>query len=62
MIAIDSSVLIDLLGDDPMADAARVKASYLAALAHGTEHCALVSRERATELLGTMLGGYNSAR
>jgi aconitate hydratase 2/2-methylisocitrate dehydratase len=40
-------------------DAAKVKASYLAAVAFGTETCALISRERATELLGTMLGGYN---
>ena len=40
-------------------DAAKVKASYLAAVAHGTEKCALISREKATELLGTMLGGYN---
>ena len=40
-------------------DAAKVKASYLAALAHGTETCSLISREQATELLGTMLGGYN---
>ncbi|MBP6850247.1 MAG: bifunctional aconitate hydratase 2/2-methylisocitrate dehydratase [Rhodoferax sp.] len=40
-------------------DAAKVKASYLAAIAHGTEKCALISREKATELLGTMLGGYN---
>jgi aconitate hydratase 2/2-methylisocitrate dehydratase len=40
-------------------DAAKVKASYLAAVAHGTEACALISREKATELLGTMLGGYN---
>jgi aconitate hydratase 2/2-methylisocitrate dehydratase len=40
-------------------DAAKVKASYLAAVAHGTEKCALLSREKATELLGTMLGGYN---
>nr|WP_315464086.1 bifunctional aconitate hydratase 2/2-methylisocitrate dehydratase [uncultured Rhodoferax sp.] len=40
-------------------DAAKVKASYLAAVAHGTEKCALISRARATELLGTMLGGYN---
>ncbi|MDO9238038.1 MAG: bifunctional aconitate hydratase 2/2-methylisocitrate dehydratase [Aquabacterium sp.] len=39
--------------------AAKVKASYLAALAHGTEKCKLISREKATELLGTMLGGYN---
>ncbi|UOF17188.1 bifunctional aconitate hydratase 2/2-methylisocitrate dehydratase [Lysobacter capsici] len=40
-------------------DAAKVKASYLAAVAFGTEHNALISRARATELLGTMLGGYN---
>jgi aconitate hydratase 2 / 2-methylisocitrate dehydratase len=40
-------------------DAAKVKASYLAAVAHGTEKCAVISREKATELLGTMLGGYN---
>jgi aconitate hydratase 2 / 2-methylisocitrate dehydratase len=40
-------------------DAAKVKASYLAAVAHGSEACPLISRVRATELLGTMLGGYN---
>ncbi|ALN62715.1 aconitate hydratase 2 [Lysobacter antibioticus] len=40
-------------------DAAKVKASYLAAVAFGTEKNVLISRERATELLGTMLGGYN---
>ncbi|NBX54127.1 MAG: bifunctional aconitate hydratase 2/2-methylisocitrate dehydratase [Betaproteobacteria bacterium] len=40
-------------------DAAKVKASYLAAVAHGSEPCALISPEKATELLGTMLGGYN---
>ncbi|MEH6418653.1 bifunctional aconitate hydratase 2/2-methylisocitrate dehydratase [Pseudomonas sp. CGJS7] len=40
-------------------DAAKVKASYLAAVAFGTESNALISRARATELLGTMLGGYN---
>src|SRR5438093_3657774 len=40
-------------------DAAKVKASYLAAVAHGSETCALISRAKATELLGTMLGGYN---
>ena len=40
-------------------DAAKVKASYLAAVAHGTEKCPLIDRQRATELLGTMLGGYN---
>jgi aconitate hydratase 2 / 2-methylisocitrate dehydratase len=40
-------------------DAAKVKASYLAAVAHGTEKCSLITREQATHLLGTMLGGYN---
>jgi aconitate hydratase 2/2-methylisocitrate dehydratase len=40
-------------------DAAKVKASYLAAVALGSEKCALISRAKATELLGTMLGGYN---
>src|SRR4051812_16634281 len=40
-------------------DAAKVKASYLAAVAHGTEKCSIISRAKATELLGTMLGGYN---
>ena len=39
--------------------AAKVKASYLAAVAHGTEVCPLISRAQATTLLGTMLGGYN---
>jgi len=40
-------------------DAAKVKASYLAAVAHGTERSPLLARAKATELLGTMLGGYN---
>jgi aconitate hydratase 2 / 2-methylisocitrate dehydratase len=40
-------------------DAAKVKASYLAAVALGKEKCLVISREKATELLGTMLGGYN---
>ncbi|MCQ9328366.1 bifunctional aconitate hydratase 2/2-methylisocitrate dehydratase [Pelistega suis] len=40
-------------------DAAKVKASYLAAVAFGTEKNALISPAHATELLGTMLGGYN---
>ena len=40
-------------------DAAKVKASYLAAVAHGSEKCPLITRAKATELLGTMLGGYN---
>ncbi len=40
-------------------DAAKVKASYLAAIAHGTEKCSLIPRAKAVELLGTMVGGYN---
>jgi aconitate hydratase 2/2-methylisocitrate dehydratase len=40
-------------------DAAKVKASFLAAVAHGDEKVALISRTKATELLGTMVGGYN---
>ncbi len=58
----EEDFLVDLLVNRVPAgvdDAAKVKASYLAALAHGTEKCPVISRERATELLGTMLGGYN---
>src|SRR5688500_15938232 len=40
-------------------DAAKVKAAFLEKLAKGQESCALISREKATELLGTMLGGFN---
>ena len=40
-------------------DAAKVKAEFLASVAKGEEKNPLLSRERATELLGTMLGGYN---
>ncbi len=40
-------------------DAAKVKAEFLAKVAKGEEVCGLVSKVKATELLGTMLGGYN---
>ena len=40
-------------------DAAKVKAEYLARVTKGDETCELVSRAKATELLGTMLGGFN---
>jgi aconitate hydratase 2/2-methylisocitrate dehydratase len=40
-------------------DAAKVKASFLSAVAHGDLAVALISKARATELLGTMVGGYN---
>jgi len=39
--------------------AAYVKAAFLSAVAKGEVSSELVSREYATELLGTMLGGYN---
>jgi len=58
----EEATLLDLITHRVPAgvdDAAKVKASYLAAVAHGTERCALISREKATQLLGTMLGGYN---
>lgn len=58
----EEAVLVDLLTHRVPAgvdDAAKVKASYLAALAHGAEKCTLIDRKKATELLGTMLGGYN---
>jgi len=40
-------------------DAARLKAGFLDGVAHGAEKSALVSRTLATELLATMLGGFN---
>ena len=40
-------------------DAAKVKASFLAAVAHGDLKVGLVSKAKAAELLGTMVGGYN---
>ncbi|MGB3048256.1 bifunctional aconitate hydratase 2/2-methylisocitrate dehydratase, partial [Dokdonella sp.] len=58
----DTAFLVDLITHRVPAgvdDAAKVKASFLAALAFGSERCALISPARATELLGTMLGGYN---
>ncbi|CAM5798031.1 bifunctional aconitate hydratase 2/2-methylisocitrate dehydratase [Rhizobacter fulvus] len=58
----EETTLLDLITHRVPAgvdDAAKVKASYLAAVAHGTENSPLLSRVRATELLGTMLGGYN---
>jgi len=40
-------------------DAAKVKAEYLARVAKGEEASPLISKVRATELLGAMLGGFN---
>ena len=42
-------------------EAAYIKAGFLAALAKGETSSPILTTERATELLGTMLGGYNIA-
>ena len=58
----EEAFLVDLITHRVPAgvdDAAKVKASYLAAIALGKEACALIDKKHATELLGTMLGGYN---
>ncbi len=58
----EEKVLLDLLVHRVPAgvdDAARVKAAFLASVAKGQEKVPLVSPEKATELLGTMLGGFN---
>jgi aconitate hydratase 2/2-methylisocitrate dehydratase len=58
----EEQVLVDLItyrvpaGVD---DAAKVKAEFLAAVAKGQVDCPLITRVKATELLGTMLGGFN---
>ena len=60
----EDAFLVELLSQRVPAgvdDAAKVKASYLAAVAFGSETTPLISRETATQLLGTMLGGYNVA-
>ncbi len=58
----EEAFLVDLITHRVPAgvdDAAKVKASYLAAVAFGKETCPLIDQRKATELLGTMLGGYN---
>ncbi|PJK13448.1 bifunctional aconitate hydratase 2/2-methylisocitrate dehydratase [Lysobacteraceae bacterium NML07-0707] len=58
----EGEYLVELLSQRVPAgvdDAAKVKASYLAAVAFGKEVTPLISRKHAVELLGTMLGGYN---
>ncbi len=58
----EEAVLVDLItnrvppGVDP---AAYVKAAFLADVAKGKAKSPLIDRKKATELLGTMLGGYN---
>jgi aconitate hydratase 2/2-methylisocitrate dehydratase len=58
----EADFLVDLLVNRVPAgvdDAAKVKAEFLAKVAKGEEKIALISRVRATGLLGTMLGGFN---
>ena len=65
----EEATLVDLITHRVPAgvdDAAKVKAEFLAKVAAGTQSagagqtaCPLISREKATELLGTMVGGYN---
>ncbi len=58
----EEAFLLDLLSNRVPAgvdDAAKVKAGFLAKVAKGEETCPLISKIRATELLGTMLGGFN---
>ncbi|HOY02820.1 MAG TPA: bifunctional aconitate hydratase 2/2-methylisocitrate dehydratase, partial [Zoogloea sp.] len=58
----EEAFLVDLLTHRVPAgvdDAAKVKAEFLAKVAKGEVACGLVSKVKATELLGTMLGGYN---
>jgi aconitate hydratase 2 / 2-methylisocitrate dehydratase len=40
-------------------DAAYAKAGFLTAITEGRDSCPLISKTRAVELLGTMLGGFN---
>ncbi|OQX67248.1 MAG: bifunctional aconitate hydratase 2/2-methylisocitrate dehydratase [Sorangiineae bacterium NIC37A_2] len=40
-------------------DAAYVKAGFLTAIVEGRDSCPLISKQRAVEILGTMLGGFN---
>ncbi|HUH59768.1 MAG TPA: bifunctional aconitate hydratase 2/2-methylisocitrate dehydratase [Candidimonas sp.] len=58
----EDAFLVDLITHRVPAgvdDAAKVKASYLAAIALGKENCRLIDGKHAVKLLGTMLGGYN---
>ncbi|MDX3772504.1 bifunctional aconitate hydratase 2/2-methylisocitrate dehydratase [Chromatiaceae bacterium AAb-1] len=58
----EEAFLLELLADripPGVDDAAYVKAGFLAAIAKGEATSPVVSPEYATELLGTMLGGYN---
>ncbi|HIL93500.1 MAG TPA: aconitate hydratase B, partial [Cycloclasticus sp.] len=58
----EDAVLLDLITNRVPAgvdEAAYVKAGFLAAITKGEASSPLIDASRATELLGTMLGGYN---
>ncbi len=58
----EEAFIVDLLENRVPAgvdDAAYVKAAFLTAVANGETASPLIDKVRATELLGTMLGGYN---
>jgi aconitate hydratase 2/2-methylisocitrate dehydratase len=58
----EAGFLLDLLEQRVPAgvdQAAYVKAAFLTDIAHAKADCALISRAKAIQLLGTMLGGYN---
>ncbi|MCQ8127698.1 bifunctional aconitate hydratase 2/2-methylisocitrate dehydratase [Methylomonas rivi] len=60
----EDAFLLDLLANRVPAgvdEAAYVKAAFLADVAKGAAVSPIVSPQKATELLGTMLGGYNIA-
>ena len=58
----DASYLLDLLINrvPPGVDeAAYVKASWLTAIVNSEKYCKSINPEKAIEILGTMIGGYN---
>ena len=58
----EGAFLLELISDRVPAgvdDAAYIKAGYLAAIAKGETASPLINPAHATQLLGTMLGGYN---
>jgi len=60
----EEAYLLDLITNRVPAgvdQSAYVKAAFLADIAKGACSCPLIDRVKATELLGTMLGGYNIA-
>ncbi len=58
----EEDFLVDLLSNRIPAgvdEAAYIKAGFLAAITTGEASSPLISKQKATQLLGTMLGGYN---